>query len=205
MSCLLDRRAPIGGLHGHDRCTGWPVVLPIRRAAWCSGPTAAATPRLVAVSVRQRGVAREVGAHPAAGELGGAELDGRVPAGPPRAQADRPGRRRDAVRRLPAHQRRGAARGSGDLGNIVRRAFCSAYAGYWVDARVAGRGVIPTALALAVDHAFQAGGLHRIEVNIRPENNASRRVVEKLGFREEAYHPRTCTSTVPGVIMWGTP
>ncbi|HKT00223.1 MAG TPA: GNAT family protein [Rugosimonospora sp.] len=76
------------------------------------------------------------------------------------------------------------------LGNIVRRAFCSGYAGYWVDSRVAGRGVIPTALALAVDHAFTAGGLHRIEVNIRPENAASRRVVEKLGFREEAYHPR---------------
>jgi [ribosomal protein S5]-alanine N-acetyltransferase len=76
------------------------------------------------------------------------------------------------------------------LGNIVRRAFCSAYAGYWVDSRVAGRGVIPTALALAVDHAFSSGGLHRIEVNIRPENRASRRVVEKLGFREEAYHAR---------------
>ncbi|MFB9237193.1 GNAT family N-acetyltransferase [Plantactinospora siamensis] len=77
-----------------------------------------------------------------------------------------------------------------NLGNIVRRAFCSAYAGYWVDSRVAGRGVMPTALALAVDHAFTHGGLHRIEVNIRPENRPSRRVVEKLGFREEAYHPR---------------
>lgn len=77
-----------------------------------------------------------------------------------------------------------------NLGNIVRRAFCSAYVGYWVDSRVAGQGVIPTALALAVDHAFGPGGLHRIEVNIRPENKPSRRVVEKLGFREEAYHPR---------------
>jgi ribosomal-protein-alanine N-acetyltransferase len=77
-----------------------------------------------------------------------------------------------------------------NLGNIVRRAFASAYAGYWVDHRVAGRGVIPTALALAVDHAFGPGGLHRIEVNIRPENMPSRRVVEKLGFREEAYHQR---------------
>lgn len=78
--------------------------------------------------------------------------------------------------------------GSLTLGNIMRRAFCSAYAGYWVDGRVAGRGVIPTALALAVDHGFRAGRLHRIEVNIRPENTPSRRVVEKLGFREEAYH-----------------
>lgn len=76
------------------------------------------------------------------------------------------------------------------LGSIVRRAFCSGYAGYWVDSRVAGHGIIPTALALVVDHAFRAGGLHRIEVNIRPENTPSRRVVEKLGFREEALHQR---------------
>ncbi|WP_326549526.1 GNAT family N-acetyltransferase [Micromonospora sp. NBC_01813] len=77
-----------------------------------------------------------------------------------------------------------------NIGNIVRRAFCSGYAGYWVDSAVAGRGVIPTALSLAVDHAFAAAGLHRIEINIRPENAPSRRVVEKLGFREEAYHHR---------------
>lgn len=77
-----------------------------------------------------------------------------------------------------------------NIGNIVRRAFCSGYVGYWVDSRVAGRGVIPTAMALAVDHAFGPGGLHRVEVNIRPENKPSRRVVEKLGFREEAYHER---------------
>ncbi|WP_412541621.1 GNAT family protein [Longispora sp. K20-0274] len=76
------------------------------------------------------------------------------------------------------------------IGNIVRGAFCSAYAGYWVDSRVAGRGITPTALALAVDHAMGPGGLHRIEVNIRPENLPSRRVVEKLGFREEAFYPR---------------
>jgi ribosomal-protein-alanine N-acetyltransferase len=76
------------------------------------------------------------------------------------------------------------------LGNISRRAFGSGYVGYWVDSAVAGRGVMPTALALLVDHAFGAGGLHRVEVNIRPENRASRRVVEKLGFREEGYHPR---------------
>ena len=76
------------------------------------------------------------------------------------------------------------------LGNVTRRAFGSAYAGYWVDGAVAGRGVIPTALALLVDHAFGAAGLHRVEVNVRPENRASRRVAEKLGFREEAYHQR---------------
>ena len=75
------------------------------------------------------------------------------------------------------------------LGNIVRGASCSAYAGYWVDGRLAGRGIMPTALAMAVDHGFRFAALHRIEVNTRPENVASRRVVEKLGFREEGYHP----------------
>ena len=92
----------------------------------------------------------------------------------PRHAAGRAARREHAVRGLPARgRRRERLVGHLNLGNIVRRAFCSAYAGYWVDSRVAGRGVIPTALALAVDHAFGAGGLHRIEVNIRPENKPS--------------------------------
>jgi [ribosomal protein S5]-alanine N-acetyltransferase len=61
----------------------------------------------------------------------------------------------------------------------------SACAGYWVAESVAGQGIGPFALAAACDHAFLVLGLHRVEVNIRPENSASLRVVEKLGFREE--------------------
>ena len=56
--------------------------------------------------------------------------------------------------------------------------------------RVAGRGVTPTALAMAIDHCFTVVGLHRVEATIRPENQASRRVVEKLGFREEGLRRR---------------
>jgi ribosomal-protein-alanine N-acetyltransferase len=77
-----------------------------------------------------------------------------------------------------------------NIGNIVRGSLNSGYAGYWIDERVAGRGVMPTALALAIDHCFGAARLHRIEANIRPENVASRRVVEKLGFREEGMRLR---------------
>ena len=76
------------------------------------------------------------------------------------------------------------------VGNVVRGSLNSGYAGYWVDRRVAGRGVMPVALALVVDHCFSQVGLHRIEANIRPENAASRRVVEKLGFREEGLRRR---------------
>lgn len=84
----------------------------------------------------------------------------------------------------------GAFVGQLTISNIVRGSLNSGHAGYWVDERVAGRGVMPTALALAVDHSFGPVGLHRIEANIRPENTASRRVVEKLGFRDEGLHAR---------------
>ena len=55
---------------------------------------------------------------------------------------------------------------------------------------MAGRGVVPTAVALVVDHLFDVARLHRVEANVRPENAASRRVVEKLGFRCEGRHER---------------
>lgn len=85
---------------------------------------------------------------------------------------------------------RGVLVGQLTIGNVVHGSLNSGYAGYWVDERVAGRGVMPTALALAVDHCFGHAGLHRVEANIRPENTASRRVVEKLGFREEGLRRR---------------
>ena len=66
----------------------------------------------------------------------------------------------------------------------------SGHIGYWVDRSVAGRGVIPTAVALAADHCFFTVGLHRVEVNIRPENQASLRVAQKLGFRPEGIRRR---------------
>jgi len=62
--------------------------------------------------------------------------------------------------------------------------------GYWVDERLAGRGIVPTAVAMAVDYCFEVMHLHRIEIAIRPENEKSLRVVRKLGFREEGLRPR---------------
>jgi ribosomal-protein-alanine N-acetyltransferase len=41
-----------------------------------------------------------------------------------------------------------------------------------------------------MDYGFNTVGLHRIEATIRPENRASRRVVEKLGFHEEGIRRR---------------
>lgn len=74
--------------------------------------------------------------------------------------------------------------------NIVGGSARWGQVGYWVDSVHAGQQVIPTALALAVDYCLFEMNLHRIEVAIRPENTASLRVVEKLGFTEIGYAPR---------------
>jgi len=74
--------------------------------------------------------------------------------------------------------------------NVIRGALRSASIGYWIDSAVAGRGITPTALGLLIDHCFTEARLHRIEINIRPENRPSLRVVEKLGLRQEGYHQR---------------
>lgn len=76
------------------------------------------------------------------------------------------------------------------VNNIVGGSAMFASVGYWIDQRHAGKGYVPVAVAMAVDHCFFGLGLHRIEIAIRPENSASLRVVEKLGFPEFGYAPR---------------
>jgi len=76
------------------------------------------------------------------------------------------------------------------VGGITWGSLRAAYIGYWIDQRHAGQGFTPTAVAMAVDYCFETLGLHRIEINVRPENHASRRVPEKLGFRVEGLRPR---------------
>ncbi len=79
--------------------------------------------------------------------------------------------------------------GQVNAGTIVRGSFQSFTVGYWVSRSVAGRMIVPTALALVADHLVGRHGLHRVEVNIRPENAASIAVVRKLGFRSEGRRP----------------
>ena len=79
----------------------------------------------------------------------------------------------------------GQMAGQLNVANILHGSVSSASIGYWVTPDVAGRGVTPTAVALVSDYLFNQIGLHRIEIDIRPENAASLRVVEKLGYRYE--------------------
>ena len=85
---------------------------------------------------------------------------------------------------------RGRFVGQVTAGNIWRGSLNSCFLGYWVDGRYAGLGITPTAVALLADHCFGRARLHRVEANVRPENTASRRVVEKLGFRDEGVRER---------------
>ena len=75
------------------------------------------------------------------------------------------------------------------IGGVQYGSLRGAHIGYWVGEEFAGRGIIPTAVALATDHAFTAMRLHRVEISMRPENGPSRRVTEKLGFRFEGERP----------------
>jgi ribosomal-protein-alanine N-acetyltransferase len=77
-----------------------------------------------------------------------------------------------------------------NVANILYGAVSSAVIGYWIvpelgGQTIAGRGIAPTAVALATDYLLGPIGLHRVEVNIIPENAKSLRVAEKLGFRHE--------------------
>jgi ribosomal-protein-alanine N-acetyltransferase len=84
----------------------------------------------------------------------------------------------------------GALVGQLNVSQITYGSLSSASLGYWVVESVAGRGITPVAVAMATDHLFFEKGLHRMEVCIRPENAASLRVVEKLGFRYEGFRRR---------------
>lgn len=92
--------------------------------------------------------------------------------------------------RSPDSNRRPQFVGQLTVGGIVGGSAAWGHIGYWIDQHVAGRGIVPTAVAMAVDYCFDVLGLHRIEIAIRPENTKSLRVVEKLGFRPEGVRPR---------------
>jgi [ribosomal protein S5]-alanine N-acetyltransferase len=80
--------------------------------------------------------------------------------------------------------------GSVALSNIVWGGFLSCFLGYRLDERQQNKGYMTQAVAAAVRFAFSILRLHRIEANVMPRNLASRRVLEKCGFREEGISPK---------------
>ena len=72
-----------------------------------------------------------------------------------------------------------------NLTAVQRGPFQSAYVGYWIDEKHAGNGYMPESVVVLAQFAFEELHLHRIQISIIPRNTASRRVVEKLGVRDE--------------------
>jgi ribosomal-protein-alanine N-acetyltransferase len=76
------------------------------------------------------------------------------------------------------------------VAGIAWSSLRTCHIGYWIDQGHAGRNLMPRSVALLGDFLFRELQLHRIEINIRPENAASLAVVRKLGFRNEGLRER---------------
>jgi ribosomal-protein-alanine N-acetyltransferase len=77
-----------------------------------------------------------------------------------------------------------------NLSQIFRKAFQSAYLGFYGAVDFAGQGLMTEAVRLTATFAFADLGLHRIEANIQPGNVRSLALVRRVGFRKEGYSPR---------------
>jgi ribosomal-protein-alanine N-acetyltransferase len=98
---------------------------------------------------------------------------------------DQPG----AVGLLVCERQTGAIASLININNIVRGNFQCGALGYAAFVPLAGRGYLSEGLRLALGLAFGELGLHRLEANIQPGNEASRRLVRRLGFRREGFSP----------------
>jgi ribosomal-protein-alanine N-acetyltransferase len=76
------------------------------------------------------------------------------------------------------------------LGGVMYGAMRAGHIGYWIDRNFANRGFTTQAVEILTQYAFQELKLHRLEINLRPENASSRRVAEKAGYIFEGERPR---------------
>jgi ribosomal-protein-alanine N-acetyltransferase len=73
------------------------------------------------------------------------------------------------------------------LSNVARGAFQNATVGYYVGSAYNGQGYATAGVIHAVEFAFNSIGLHRVEAGVMDHNPASKRVLEKAGFRHEGF------------------
>ncbi|MEU8173408.1 GNAT family N-acetyltransferase [Microbispora hainanensis] len=108
----------------------------------------------------------------------------------------------------------GEIAGNININSIIRGRFQCGSLGYAAFAPSAGQGYMSEGLGLVLRHAFEELRLHRLEANVQPGNHASRRLLERHGFRREGYSPEmlfidgawrdherwAITSTMTGIV-----
>lgn len=83
----------------------------------------------------------------------------------------------------------GAIAGMVNINSIIRGRFQNGSLAYAAFAPSAGQGYLSEGLGLVVRHAFERLRLHRLDAQIQPDNHASLRLVQRLGFRYEGLSP----------------
>jgi ribosomal-protein-serine acetyltransferase len=66
----------------------------------------------------------------------------------------------------------------------------SGFIGYWLAESYRGRGIMTTACAALIDYAFITLDLNRLVIACASENQRSRAIPERLGFRHEGMIPK---------------
>jgi [ribosomal protein S5]-alanine N-acetyltransferase len=83
----------------------------------------------------------------------------------------------------------GAIAGMANVNNIVRGRFQNGSVSYAAFAPTAGQGYLSEGLGLVMRYAFTELRLHRLDAAIQPDNHASLKLIQRLGFRREGYSP----------------
>jgi ribosomal-protein-alanine N-acetyltransferase len=83
----------------------------------------------------------------------------------------------------------GAIAGVVNINSIIRGRFQCGSLAYAAFAPTAGQGYMSEGLDLVLRYAFEQLRLHRLEAQIQPGNDASLKLVQRLGFRDEGYSP----------------
>ena len=85
------------------------------------------------------------------------------------------------------HRENDALVGGLNLSHVHRGVTQSCSLGYWVGERFARNGLMSDAVQAVVGFVFDELGLHRLEAACVPTNEASRRLLMKVGFTQEGY------------------
>ena len=76
------------------------------------------------------------------------------------------------------------------LSNVRRGVTQCCALGYWIGSRFARQGYMTDAIRVLIPFVFKTLGLHRIEAACVPENEPSRNLLGKAGFRQEGLAKR---------------